>query len=237
LHRLIHVFLLIAICLPCPTLAAENAEGSGTPKRRARAPEVTGLELGVRGGWFFQLGESERDTLADHSDVQPDFSLGVDLEAGAMLGNNLSIMVRVGYQSSTEVWPSPEPAAIDDMKIMYSLLHLPSVNVKFRPLFKRLSFYVTGGGGLDLMVYEHDVGYYQHNQLRQVGGGLNGGVGLEFFITAKVALAFDVRYHLSFHEEDTLTLSSTDEETTYYDIVVEPTHHALNLFFGLEFRP
>lgn len=237
MYRLIHLFLLVVLCLPCLPSAAEGDTATPEPTRRLRRLDVTGLEIGVRGGWFFSLGDSVTDAMADHSDVKPDFSLGVDLEAGAMLGDNLSIMLRVGYQSRKEIWPSPEPAAIDDMEIMYSLVHLPAVNVKFRPFFKRFSIYLTGGGGLDMMVYEHDVGHYQHNQLREVGGGLNGGVGAEFFFTPRLALVFDVRYHLSIHEKDTLVLANEDQTTTYYDITVAPTHHALNLYLGLEFRP
>lgn len=226
-RRIALAFALIAgIVSAVPASAA--SEGGGQKLR------VDGLEIGIRGGWYFQLNQPVTDSLMDRGRVAPGGSGGVDLEAGPSLGNHLSILVRFGYKTRLEEWESPAPEIEEDLKLVYSLVHLPSVNIKFRPWYKRFSLYLTAGGGLDLVVYEPSVGVLRLPTLRMTGGGVNVGLGLEFFVNTKWGLALDLRDHLSFHGEDFLVRSDDATGEPMYDLQFGKLHHNLSLYLGVE---
>ncbi len=222
------VALLTALLLPGLALG----EPEGGKKLRA-----DGLELGIRGGWFFQLNQPVSDVVMDRGRVTPGASVGVDLEAGPTFGDHLSVLLRFGYKTRIEEWESPDPELDENLKLVYSLVHLPSVNVKYRPWFKRVSLYLTAGGGIDLVVYEPSVGVRRLPTVRMPGGGINAGIGLDFFITGKWGLVLDLRDHLSFHGGDFLVRTDEASGEPLYDLEFGKLHHSLSLYVGIELRP
>ncbi len=225
-------------------LAAAAWIASSGPAPAAASPTL-GLELGLRGLWFVQLQNpvsdavSETDRERDRSALGA--SAGIDLEGGAALGDHVAVMLRFGYKGRFEDWETPDPLLSENMDMVYSLVHLPSINVKWRPWLKRLSVYLTGGGGVDLMVFEPSIGVAQRVTLRAPGGGLNAGGGIELFLSRKFAFVLDVRYSLSLHGSSTArfpclaTIDTTGE--LCYDLTFSPTHHALSLGLGIVGRP
>lgn len=204
------------------------------PATALAADFYTGLEIGVRGGWYFQLNQPVQDTVLDRGRVTPGGSLGIDIEAGASLGDHLSILLRFGYKSRIEEWESVDETAIEDMKLVHSLVHLPSVNVKVRPFIKRVSLYFTAGGGMDLVVWEPTFGVGKWSTVRQPGAGINFGLGGELFITRKFAIVVDLRDNLSLHGAETLRIEDADSGELYYDLTFQPVLHVLSLYAGIE---
>jgi len=207
---------------------------SAVPARAAAKLKADGLELGLRGGWYFQLNQPVSDSVMDRGRVSPGASVGIDLEAGPTLGNHLSILIRFGYKTRIEEWESPDPDAEEPLKLVYSLVHLPSINVKFRPWYKRVSLYFTAGGGIDLVVYEPSTGVFRLPTLRLPGGGVNLGIGLDFFISSKWGLVIDLRDHLSFHGEDFMVRTDDVTGEPLYDLSFGRLHHNLSLSAGVE---
>lgn len=195
----------------------------------------TGLDIGIRGGWYFQLNQPAQDSVLDRGRVSPGGSLGVDAEVGPSFGDHVSVLIRFGYQSRLEQWESPSPGDIEDMKLVHSLVHLPSVNLKLRPWLKRFSLYFTVGGGLDLVVWEPSFGVGESARIRQPGAGVNLGLGGELFVTRKFSIALDVRDHLALHAAESLRIEDADSGEPYYDLTFQPLLHVLNLYLGVGF--
>jgi hypothetical protein len=241
------ILLLSSTRLWTPAIAgaATSHPRTETATSGSRDSVQLGLELGLRGLWFLQLQNPISDTLSqtdqerDRSDLGA--SAGIDLEGGVSLGNHASILLRFGYKGRFEDWQSPDPLLSENMDMVYSLVHLPSINIKWRPWYKRVSMYLTGGGGIDLMVFEPTIGVAQRVTLREPGGGLNAGLGLDLFVTSKFAVVLDLRYNLSLHGTDIAqfpcleTMDTTGE--LCYDLSFAPTHHALSLGLGIMGRP
>ncbi len=220
-----HALLVTTLLILLPGLASARSLGR------------TGLEIGLRGGWVVQLNQPVTDAVMDRGRVKPDASLGVDLEVGATLGDNLSLLLRFGYKQRLEEWESAYPNDMDALSLTYSVLHLPAFNVKYRPFFKQFSFYVTGGAGLDLLVYAPSVGVaYATRNVRFPGLGLNAGVGVELFLNPRFGFVLDARYHLSVHGSETMVFEDGDTGTVWYDLSFAPTHHNLSLYLGIETR-
>ena len=228
IRRLAPAVVLAAIT----AVSLSAAAAGGKPKLQA-----DGLEIGIRGGWYFQLNQPVADALMDRGRVPAGASAGVDLEAGPTLGNHLSILIRFGYKTRLEEWESPDPELEENLKLVYSLVHLPSINLKFRPWYKRFSLYLTAGGGLDLVVYEPAVGVLRLPTLRMTGGGVNLGLGLEFFVTSKWGIVLDLRDHLSFHGGDFLVRNDDATGEAMYDLQFGKLHHSLSLYLGIELQP
>ena len=225
MNRLL-VTLASLVCLACvPSSAAA-----------ASKLKADGLDVGIRGGWYFQLNLPVSDAVTDRGRVAPGASVGVDLEAGPSLGKHLSILIRFGYKTRIEEWESPDPEVEENLKLVYSLVHLPSINVKFRPWYKRVSPYLTVGAGIDLVVYEPSTGVLRLPTLRMPGGGVNFGIGLDFFISSKWGLAIDLRDHLSFHGEDFLVRADDVTGERMYDLSFGRLHHSLSLYAGVHFH-
>jgi hypothetical protein len=218
--------LLLTMMLALPAVAQAK-----------RAPRNMGLEIGLRGGWMAQLNQPVADAIMDRGRIKADASLGVDLEAGATLGDRLSLILRFGYKQRLEEWESAYPDDMDALKLTYSLIHLPAFNVKYRPFFRQFSVYVTAGGGVDLLVYAPSVGVaYATRSIRLPGAGLNAGGGLELFLNPRFGFVFDVRYHLSIHGTEGLVFEDRDTGTVWYDLSFKPLHHNLTLYLGIEAR-
>ena len=222
--------LLVAFVVAPHQVWCKSGEGRPPPK-------ISGLEIGLRGGWMFQLNQPVTDNVTDRGRIKPGGSGGVDIEAGAMLGDHLSVLLRFGYKSRIEELESPLPDEEHNLKLVYSLVHLPSINLKLRPWYKRVCLYVTVGGGLDLVVYEPTVGPLPLPRMRQPGAGINAGIGLEVFVSKRFGLAVDLRDHLSFHGTGFITRADDVSGEPTYDLEFGPVHHTLCLFVGLEFRP
>lgn len=227
------IILSLVVLLPFQVFAS-------TAKQRPKPLQIEGrteLEVGIRGGYFFQLNAPVSDSLMEREGALSTNSLGIDVEAGPAFGHNLSVLVRFGYQGRQEVWESPDSAVVDDLTLVYSLVHLPSVNIKWRPVYERVTPYITAGGGLDLLLYSPSIHVaYMPQVIRLPGAGFNVGAGVEFLVTWRFAFVFDVRYHISLHGDDILTFVHPESMTEFYALDFGPVHHNLNLYAGIQMK-
>lgn len=229
----IFVATLLACLFPLQAVAS-TAESRPKPRK---IEGRTDLEVGLRGGWFFQLNQPVADDITERAESLSATSLGVDLEFGPTIGHNLSVLLRFGYQSRLEIWESPNASAVDDLKLVYSLVHLPAVNIKYRPVYERVSPYITAGAGLDLLLYSPSIGVvYMPQVIRLPGAGFNAGVGVEFYISWRFAFVVDLRYNVTLHGTDRLMFVAPDGSDAFYNLDFGPAHHNLNLYAGLQLK-
>ena len=234
MNRAASIVVLSLVALLPLQVFASTAESRPKP---LKIEGRTDLEVGIRGGYFFQLNTPVSDALMEREGPLSTNSLGMDVEFGPSFGHNLAVLVRFGYQGRQEVWESPDAAAVDDLTLVYSLVHLPSVNIKWRPVFERVCPYITAGGGLDLLLYSPSIHVaYMPQVIRLPGAGFNVGAGVEFMVTWRFAFVFDVRYHISLHGDDILTFVHPESMTEFYALQFGPVHHNLNLYAGIQMK-
>ncbi len=227
----------IAILLLVALLPVESLAEPRTPGMPKTIPGRVDMDLGLRAGYFVQLNNPVADSVTERGRVNSWESLGVDLEVGPCFRNKLSVLLRFGYQSRLETWESPSPNDVDDLSLVYSQVHLPSLNIKYRPVFWRISPYVTGGAGLDLLLYSPSISVtHPATIVRMPALGVNVGAGAEFYLTWQFAFVIDVRYHLSIHGTDELTFIDAETGEPFYGMEFAPTHHNLNLFVGVQLK-
>jgi hypothetical protein len=227
----------IAVVLVMALLPIKSMAEPRTPGMPKTIPGRVDMDLGLRGGYFFQLNSPVADSVTERDPVQTWESMGVDLEMGPCFRNKLSVLMRFGYQARLETWESPAPNDVADLTMVYSQVHLPSLNIKYRPIFWRVSPYFTAGAGLDLILYSPSI-YVTHpaTVIRLPALGVNAGAGVEFYLTWQFAFVIDVRYHLAVHGTDELSFIDGETEQAFYGMEFAPTHHNLNVFAGVQLK-